>query len=110
MKKYNKLYPDKPLPNITPHVFQHTFCTDMHYKGLASKSLQYFMGYAKERTTKNIYIHSDYECAEVSLMRILKFQNKDGEEVVDKALRFGVIHYTLLHIYYTQIEVIYEEL
>lgn len=25
MKKYKKLYPDIPLPHITPHVFRHTF-------------------------------------------------------------------------------------
>lgn len=86
MKKYNKLHPDKPLPHITPHVFRHTFCTDMHYKGLDSKSLQYFMGHAKERTTKNIYTHADYERAEASLMKILKFQNKDGTGAVEKAL------------------------
>ena len=86
MKKYNKLHPDKPLPHITPHVFRHTFCTDMHYKGLDSKSLQYFMGHAEERTTKNIYTHADYERAEASLMKILKFQNKDGTEAVEKAL------------------------
>ena len=29
MKKYKKLYPDKPLPHITPHVFRHTFCTNL---------------------------------------------------------------------------------
>jgi hypothetical protein len=24
MKKYKKLYPNQPLPHITPHVFRHT--------------------------------------------------------------------------------------
>lgn len=24
-QKYKKLYPDRPLPHITPHVFRHTF-------------------------------------------------------------------------------------
>lgn len=44
------------------------------------------MGYTEERTTKNIYTHADYERAEASLMKILKFQNKDGTGAVEKAL------------------------
>ena len=27
--KYDKLHPDRPLPKITPHVYRHTFCTNM---------------------------------------------------------------------------------
>ena len=44
------------------------------------------MGHAEERTTKNIYTHADYERAEASLMKILKFQNNDEVDTVEKAL------------------------
>ena len=36
-----KLHPDKPLPHITPHVFRHTFCTNMASAGMDIKNLQY---------------------------------------------------------------------
>lgn len=37
MKKYQKLYLDRPLPHIMPHVFRHTFCTNMVNAGKAEK-------------------------------------------------------------------------
>lgn len=46
MKKYRKLHPDKPLPHITPHVFRHTFCTNMTNAGMDIKNLQYVMGHS----------------------------------------------------------------
>ena len=48
MKKYRKLYPDAPLPHITPHVFRHTFCTNMANAGMDIKALQYVMGHSDE--------------------------------------------------------------
>lgn len=80
MKKYDKLHPDTPLPHITPHVLRHTFCTDMHFKGLDPKSLQYFMGHSEARTTMNIYTHASYEQAKGSLMKILRFTTHDEED------------------------------
>jgi integrase len=77
MKKYRKLHPDEPLPNITPHILRHTFCTYMHYKGLDTKSLQYFMGHSEARTTMNIYTHSGYEQAQAAMMKVLKFPTSD---------------------------------
>lgn len=41
MKKYRKLHPENPLPHITPHVFRHTFCTNMANAGMDIKTLQY---------------------------------------------------------------------
>lgn len=45
MKKYTKLHPEAPLPYITPHVFRHTFCTNMVNAGMDIKNLQYLMGH-----------------------------------------------------------------
>ena len=87
MKKYDKLHPDAPLPNITPHVLRHTFCTDLHFKGLDAKSLQYFMGHSEYRTTMNIYTHADYEQAKNALTKILNFSDQnDGGKGGGKAL------------------------
>ena len=46
MKKCKKLYPDKPLPHITPHVFRHTFRTNMANAGMDIKTLQCVMGHS----------------------------------------------------------------
>nr|WP_302594927.1 tyrosine-type recombinase/integrase [uncultured Acetatifactor sp.] len=79
MKKYDKLHLDAPLPNITPYVHRHTFCTDLHFKGLAPKSLQYFMGHSEYRTTMNIYTHANYEQARDALTKILRFSSRDDD-------------------------------
>lgn len=45
-----------PLPRITPHVFRHTFCTNMANAGMDLKSLQYLMGHSDASVTLNVYI------------------------------------------------------
>ena len=82
MHKYRKLHPDAPLPQITPHVFRHTFCTDLNFMGLDPKSLQYFMGHSEARTTMNIYTHASFERAKREFTKICHFttQNEQGRE------------------------------
>lgn len=77
-KKYDKLFPDVPLPPITPHVFRHTYCTQMHYLGLDTKSLQYFMGHSEVRTTLNMYTHSGFDEAKDALMKVVEFKIKEA--------------------------------
>lgn len=62
-----------PLPKITPHVFRHTFCTNMANAGMDLKSLQYLMGHADASVTMNVYTHNSYEKAEESMSQILPF-------------------------------------
>ena len=54
MKKYKKLYPDVALPHITPHVFRHTFCTNMANAGMEVKTLQYLMGHSDVSMETNL--------------------------------------------------------
>ena len=70
MKKYQKRYPNKKLPRITPHVLRHTFCTNMARNGMAIKNLQYLMGHSDVGTTLNIYTHSRYEDAAKEMLNI----------------------------------------
>ena len=74
MKKYCKLHPDKPLPKITPHVFRHTFCTNMAAAGMDAKTLQYLMGHADIGVTLNVYTHATYDLAEQQMAKILNFE------------------------------------
>ena len=63
LEKYNQLHPENPLPHITPHVFRHTFCTNMANAGMEIKALQYLMGHSDVGTTLGIYAHASYENA-----------------------------------------------
>lgn len=80
MKKFKKLHPDILLPPITPHVFRHTYCTNMYDKGISTKSLQYLMGHSEVRTTMNIYTHAGYEQAKREVTRILQFKGNNYQE------------------------------
>ena len=77
MKKYKKLYPDKPLPHITPHVFRHTFCTNMANAGMDIKTLQYVMGHSDVGVTLNVYTHASYDRAAEQMAKIIDFKNID---------------------------------
>ena len=54
--KYNKTHMMQ-LPNITPHICRHTYCTKMAKLGLSPKSLQYVMGHSNISVTMNVYTH-----------------------------------------------------
>ena len=73
MKKYSKLHPDKPLPHITPHVFRHTFCTNMANKGMDVKHLQYIVGHSDVGVTLNVYTHANYDLAAEQMLEIIDF-------------------------------------
>ena len=70
MSKYKKLYPDVPLPHITPHVFRHTFCTNYANSGMDIKNLQYLMGHSDASVTLNVYSHANYNNAENQMLKI----------------------------------------
>lgn len=70
--RYNKTH-SIMLPNITPHILRHTYCTEMAAKGMNLKALQFLMGHNDASTTLNIYSHSDYELAEKEVKRVLNF-------------------------------------
>ena len=77
-QKYRRLYPNDPLPKITPHVLRHTFCTNMANAGMDLKSLQYLMGHSDASVTMNVYTHASYAHAEESMRKVLQFQPQDA--------------------------------
>ena len=62
VKKYNKQNKEQ-LPNITPHILRHTFCTRLANPGMNPKALQYIMGHANITMTLNYYAHATYDSA-----------------------------------------------
>lgn len=61
----------KSLPNITAHMFRHTFCTRMIEKGIDVKTLQYIMGHADIKTTLDIYTHMSSDIAVKNMMNVV---------------------------------------
>lgn len=74
LKRYQKLFPDKPLPHITPHVLRHTFCTNMANAGMDIKTLQYIMGHSEADITLNVYTHATYDRAADQMSRVIDFR------------------------------------
>lgn len=74
MKKYKKQNPDATLPNITPHIFRHTFCTNMANAGMDIKTLQYLMGHSDVGVTMNVYTHASYDRAAEQMEKIAASQ------------------------------------
>lgn len=68
-QRFLKLH-GKTLPNITPHVLRHTFCTNAQQATLDVKSLQYLMGHSTASVTLDVYTHSDFESAERAFKQI----------------------------------------
>ena len=85
MKKYKKLHPDRPLPHITPHVFRHTFCTNMVNAGMDVKVLQYIMGHSEVDVTLNVYTHMGYDRAAAQMIRLIDGSKNEGEAVTARA-------------------------
>ena len=83
--KYNKIYKEE-LPNITPHVCRHTYCSKMAKSGISVKTLQYLMGHSDVQTTLNIYTHFKLEDAKNDLEK-LKIREEMQKEmsVIDMA-------------------------
>ena len=49
VKRYNDIYRVQ-MPNITPHVCRHTYCSNMAKSGMNPKTLQYLMGHSDYRS------------------------------------------------------------
>lgn len=85
MKKYTKLHEDQPLPNITPHVFRHTFCTNMVNDGMEVKALQYIMGHSDVGVTLNVYTHVQYDKAAEEMAKVVDLKTAAVLEAGEKA-------------------------
>ncbi len=70
--KYNNSHTIQ-LPEITPHICRHTFCSNMAKSGMNPKTLQYIMGHSSINVTLNTYTHINFENAQEEMMKIHKW-------------------------------------
>lgn len=78
VKRYNDIYRVQ-MPNITPHICRHTYCSNMAKFGMNPKTLQYLMGHSDIGVTLNTYTHLGLEDAEDELKRLEDLQNARKE-------------------------------
>ena len=69
--RYNDIYRVQ-MPNITPHVCRHTYCSNMAKSGMNLKTLQYLMGHSDISVTMNVYTHIGFDDAEEELKRMIQ--------------------------------------
>ena len=81
--RYNEIYRIQ-IPNITPHVCRHTYCSNMARAGMNPKTLQYLMGHSDIGVTMNTYTHLGLEDAQNEMIRLEEL-NRAKEEVAKAA-------------------------
>lgn len=76
--RYNSIFKIQ-MPNITPHVCRHTYCTQQAKSGMNAKTLQYLMGHSEIGVTLNTYTHLGLEDAaeEIKRMETLEQARKE---------------------------------
>lgn len=84
VKRYNDIYRVQ-MPNITPHVCRHTYCSNMAKSGMNPKTLQYLMGHSDISVTMNTYTHWGLEDAADELRKMedvekVRKEMKKGQE------------------------------
>ena len=78
VKRYNDIYRVQ-MPNITPHVCRHTYCSNMAKSGMNPKTLQYLMGHSDIAVILNVYTHVGLEDAEKELQKMQGLENARKE-------------------------------
>ena len=76
--RYNDIYKVQ-MPNITPHVCRHTYCSNQAKSGMNPKTLQYLMGHSDISVTMNVYTHIGFDDAEEELKRMEEFRKAQAE-------------------------------
>ena len=76
--RYNDIYRVQ-MPNITPHVCRHTYCSNMAKSGMNTETLQYLMGHSDISVTMNVYTHIGFDDAEEELKRMEEFRKAQAE-------------------------------
>lgn len=86
VKRYNDIYRVQ-MPNITPHICRHTYCSNMAKSGMNPKTLQYLMGHSEIGVTLNTYTHLGLDDAKDELERMQEFDNtrKELDKITDRS-------------------------
>ena len=76
--RYNDIYKVQ-MPNISPHICRHTYCTNMARSGMNPKTLQYLMGHSDIGVTMNTYTHLGLDAARDEMVRMEELEQARKE-------------------------------
>ena len=79
--RYNEIFRIQ-MPNITPHVCRHTYCSNQAKAGMNPKTLQYLMGHSEIGVTMNTYTHLGLDDAKDEMIRLEELEQARKE--IDK--------------------------
>ena len=79
VNRYNTIYKEQ-MPNITPHVCRHTYCSNQAKAGMYPKTLQYLMGHSDISVTMNTYTHLGLEEAVSETNRLQQLESARKEQ------------------------------
>ncbi len=71
--------------DITPHMFRHTFASDLYDAGIDIKRAQYILGHSDIKTTLAIYTHFDKTKMKVDEMNEYYKQSKNSQQNINTA-------------------------
>ena len=82
VNRYNEIYRVQ-MPNITPHICRHTYCSNQAKAGMNPKTLQYLMGHSDIGVTMNVYTHLGLEdaAAEMARMEAVEAARREQEKL-----------------------------
>ena len=78
VKRYNEIY-RIVMPNITPHVCRHTYCSNQAKAGMNPQKLQYHMGHSEIGVTMNVYTHLGLDDAKDEMIRLEELEQARKE-------------------------------
>lgn len=81
VKRYNDIFRVQ-MPNITPHVCRHTYCSNQARAGMNPKTLQYLMRHSEIGVTMNTYTHLGLDDAKDEMIRLEELEQARKE--IDK--------------------------
>ena len=78
VKRYNEIFRVQ-MPNITPHVCRHTYCSNQARARMNPKTLQYLMGHSDIGVTMNVYTHLGLDDAKEEMTRMEELEQARKE-------------------------------
>ena len=79
VRRYNEIFRVQ-MPNITPHICRHTYCSNQAKAGMNPKTLQYLMGHSDIGVTMNVYTHLGMEDAAAEMARMEEVESARREQ------------------------------